>query len=277
MKAPEFIQICNFVCIMPKMKLQEIKEFLDEKADYYQRFEFIQDDPISIPHQFTEKEDIECAGLLAATIAWGNRKSILRSADAMLKKMEYKPYSYILNYNKQEERYWKKQGSLHRTLKGTDLDFLLRGVQKIFKKQKNLEDAFLTESGEAIEGIKKFRRLMLETEHEPRSLKHLGDAEKGSACKRLNMYLRWMVRPAEKGVDFGIWKSINPAGLSIPLDIHSGNTARSLGILKRKNNDLDAVYELDNILRKFDKADPVKYDFALFGIGVFEPDLFKTK
>jgi uncharacterized protein (TIGR02757 family) len=260
---------------MGKMKIHEIKEFLDEKAALYQSRAFIDDDPIAVPHQFSRQGDIECAGFIAATIAWGNRKSILKNADTILNAMDYQPFEYILNYNKKEQKYWKSKGSLHRTLNGSDLDFLIRGLQGILQQEKGLEDAFVTHSGEAIEGIKQFRSLMLRASHEQRSLKHLGDALSGSACKRLNMYLRWMVRPATGGVDFGLWKKLDPAKLSIPLDVHSGKTARILGILKRKANDLKAVYELDNILRRFDVKDPVKYDFALFGIGVYEPDFQK--
>lgn len=264
------LQICS---MKGRLSGTEIKEFLDEKAEHYQRRAFIDEDPISIPHRFSERRDIECAGFLAATIAWGNRKSILVNADNILQTMENKPYLYILNYDKKEQKHWLKRGSLHRTLNGTDLDFLIRGLQLILKKYQTLEKAFITGSGEGIEGIKQFRKMMLEAGHQNRSLKHLGDAESGSACKRLNMFLRWMVRPSAGSVDFGIWKHLKPGGLSIPLDVHSGTTARALGILERKANDLRAVQELDQILRKFDKQDPVKYDFALFGIGVYERGL----
>lgn len=266
-------QFCKFVFGMEKLKKSEIKAFLDEKAEQYQRRAFIDDDPISVPHRFHTRGDIECAGFISASIAWGNRKSILKNADSILKVMDNRPYEYILQYDQKEQRYWRKRGSLHRTLNGIDLDFLLRGLQKILSEHRTLEQAFITPEGEALEGIVQFRKIMTSVSHEPRSLKHLGDALSGSACKRLNMFLRWMVRSKEGGVDFGIWKNMSQAKLSIPLDVHSGTTARELGILKRKANDLKAVRELDQILRRFDHDDPVKYDFALFGIGVYENGL----
>jgi uncharacterized protein (TIGR02757 family) len=255
------------------MNESEIRDYLEEKTQQYMNRAFIDDDPISVPHHFQKPGDIECAGFITATMAWGNRKSILKNAHAIFNKMDNQPFDYIKNYNKQEQNYWKKQGSLHRTLQGADLDFLIRGLQEILQEHGTLEPAFLNPSGEAIEGIIAFRSRMLKTKHQTRSLKHLGDALSGSACKRINMFLRWMVREKKSGVDFGLWKKIKPSALSIPLDVHSGNTARMLGILQRRQNDIKAVHELDKILRKFDVQDPVKYDFALFGIGVYEPGL----
>jgi len=248
------------------MNKQELKDFLDFKAAEYENPNFIELDPVSIPHQFSQKEDIEIAGLLSATIAWGNRKSILNNAAKMMAIMEQSPYHFVCNYSAAD--YSRLKGFVHRTFNADDLDFFLRALQNIYLHQGGLEQAFQGDS--AKEAIINFRNKMLSVSHLPRSEKHLSNPLKNSAAKRLNMYLRWMVRPATKGVDFGIWSSLNPAMLSCPLDVHSGNIARKLGLLERKPNDWKAVDELDLALRKLDLKDPVKYDFALFGMGINE-------
>lgn len=252
------------------LKRHELKEFLDEKVDLYNRPTFIESDPISIPHQYTKKEDIEIAGFLAATIAWGNRKMILRNANQMMDLLDHSPYEFIMNSSNEElemiERF------VHRTFNSTDLIYFLKTLKNIYRHKGGLETIFNTyKTSDSLQpAIHQFHLIFFEPPHEKKTERHVSDPFKGSAAKKLNMYLRWMIRNDTRGVDFGIWKSIPPSILSCPLDIHSGNVARKLGLLKRKQNDSKAVAELDAFLRLLDKHDPVKYDFALFGLGVFE-------
>lgn len=245
----------------------DLKEFLDEKAAYYESVEFIQSDPIQLVHQFNRKEDIEIAGLLIATIAWGNRKSIIQSGEQMLALMHHSPLEFVLNYCDTPNQ----NKAIHRTFNSTDLDFFIRSLQCIYTSS-SLEACF-----EAAEGpnrmqrrIGNFRQVFLQTPHEKRSEKHLSDPLTNSAAKRLNMYLRWMCRPSINQVDFGIWTNISPSELYLPLDVHTANVARKLQLLNRKQNDWKALEELMEKLRKMDPNDPVKYDFALFGLGAFE-------
>jgi uncharacterized protein (TIGR02757 family) len=249
---------------------QELKEFLDEKVDLYNRPSFIESDPISIPHQFTVKEDVEIAGFLAATIAWGNRKMILRNANRMMELLERSPYDFIMNASDQEIN--NIHGFVHRTFNSVDLNYFIKALKNIYTRHGGLESLFHTyqESGSLLPAIHQFHEIFFELSHEKRTERHVSDPFKGSAAKKINMFLRWMVRDDKRGVDFGLWKTISPAILSCPLDVHSGNVARKLGLLTRKQNDTKAVIELDCHLREMDKNDPVKYDFALFGLGVFE-------
>ncbi len=253
-----------------KMKRSELKEFLDEKAELFNRPSFIELDPISIPHRFTKKEDIEIAGFLAATIAWGNRKMILRNANRMMELLDYSPYDYILNAG--NEDFELIESFVHRTFNSTDLVYFLKALQNIYRNRGGLENIFVTyqSPGSLQPAIHEFHKIFFELPHEKRTERHVSDPFKGSAAKKLNMYLRWMVRNDDRGVDFGLWNSISPSILSCPLDVHSGNVARSLGLLKRKQNDAKAVLELDSVLRSFDAGDPVRYDFALFGLGAIE-------
>jgi uncharacterized protein (TIGR02757 family) len=248
----------------------ELKEFLDEKAEKYNNSSFIESDPISIPHSYSEKEDIEISGFLAATIAWGNRKMIIRNANRMMELMGNSPHDFILNHNdKQLERL---NGFVHRTFNSNDLKYFIKALQYIYKEKGGLESIFNEYStSESLQpAIHQLKNIFFELPHPPHSVKHLSDPYKGSAAKKINMYLRWMVRDDNKGVDFGIWKSVSPSILSCPLDVHSGNVARKLGLISRNQNDSKAVLELDTNLREMDSNDPVKYDFALFGLGVFE-------
>jgi uncharacterized protein (TIGR02757 family) len=253
-----------------KLKKPELKEFLDEKVELYDRPAFIESDPISIPHQYTKKQDIEIAGFLAATIAWGNRKMILRNANRMMELLDNSPYEFIMNSSNHEIEMSNR--FVHRTFNSTDLIYFLKALQNIYRHKRGLETIFNTyQTADSLQpAIHEFHNIFFELSHEKRTEKHVSDPFKGSAAKKLNMYLRWMIRKDVKGVDFGLWKSIPPSVLSCPLDVHSGNVARKLGILSRKQNDAKAVSELDTILRTFDKDDPAKYDFALFGLGVFE-------
>lgn len=249
-----------------------LKDFLEEKYLQYNNKSFIPTDPIQIPHQFTKKEDIEIAGFLAATIAWGQRKSIINNSNKLMSWMDYSPQDFILNFKAKDLKPF--ENFVHRTFNGTDCVFFLKSLQTIYKKHGGLEKAFSKHITATDENIKPaiigFRNVFLATAHEKRSEKHISNPETKSSAKRLSMYLRWMVRKDKKGVDFGIWNSIQPSQLSLPLDVHTGNVSRKLGLLQRTQDDWQAVEEITNVLKQFDKKDPVKYDFALFGLGAFE-------
>lgn len=253
-----------------KLSKKELKEFLDSKVDQYNHPRFIESDPIQIPHQFSKKEDIEIAGFLTATIAWGNRKSIINNAHKMMQLLEQSPYDFVSNH--QESDLEKLNNFVHRTFNGQDFIQFIKSLNHIYNNHNGLEALFSANiKGHSLQpAIHQFKTHFFEINHLPRTQKHVGDPLKNSAAKRINMYLRWMVRQDQNGVDFGIWKHISPSVLSCPLDVHSGNVARKLGLLKRKQNDGKALAELDIALRKLDQDDPVKYDFALFGLGVFE-------
>ncbi|RAR75544.1 TIGR02757 family protein [Flavobacterium aciduliphilum] len=246
------------------------KTFLDEKAAQYNTPNFIESDPIQIPHQFSLKEDIEIAGFLTATIAWGNRKMIISNAQKMMTLMGNSPYDFVLNH--ENHHLEKIEHFVHRTFNGTDFIFFIKALQNIYKKHHGLEAVFAknTLNLSVQPSISEFKKIFFEIEYPNRTLKHISDPSNNSAAKRINMFLRWMVRQDTKGVDFGIWKTIPMAALSCPLDVHSGNVARKLELLTRKQNDAKALFELDSNLRILDPNDPVKYDFALFGLGVFE-------
>mgnify|MGYP001181956036 CR=1 FL=1 len=246
----------------------ELKEFLDYKANQYEIIDFITSDPIQIPHRFKQKEDVEIAGFLTASIAWGNRLSILKSANKMMALMDNAPYDFIINHKKRDLSIF--EGFVHRTFNATDLTFFVRSLQNIYKNHQGLENVFSSNNPSLQDTIHDFKSIFFEIDHPQRTLKHVSDPLKGSAAKRLNMFMRWMVRSNTKGVDFGIWKHHSPAQLSIPLDVHTGNIARKLNLIQRKQNDFKTLKELDKKLRKFDPVDPVKYDYALFGLGVFE-------
>jgi uncharacterized protein (TIGR02757 family) len=249
----------------------ELKQFLEEKYNQYNRPSFIPSDPISIPHRFTSLQDREISGFLVAAIAWGRRDLILRSAGILLEAMENTPYEFVMSADNNDLKRIEK--FVHRTFNGTDCTYFMTGLKNIYLNYGSMEDVILegiAGSGNIKEGISFLRSKFFYGCHEHRTEKHFADVMGGAAGKRLNMFLRWMVRKDNHGVDFGIWGKIDPSKLYIPLDLHSGNTARRLGLLTRKMNDWKAVEELTAILREFDPADPVKYDFALFGLGVFE-------
>lgn len=252
------------------MDKTELKEFLNDKVEQYNNPKFIESDPIQIPHQFSLKEDIEIAGFLTATIAWGNRKSIINNANRMMDFLDNSPFDFIINHNENDLE--KLLPFVHRTFNGDDAIQFITCLQHVYKNHNGLEHVFAkhAEKLSLQKSISEFKTIFFEVEHLQRTQKHVSDPLKNSAAKRINMFLRWMVRKDNAGVDFGIWKSISPSQLSCPLDVHSGNVARKLGLLTRKQNDAKALLELDTALRKLDKEDPVKYDFALFGLGVFE-------
>jgi len=252
------------------MNFLELKEFLDEKVDLYNNPNFIESDPIQIPHQFSVKEDIEIAGFLAATIAWGNRKMIINNAQKMMEIMGNTPYDFVMSHSEND---LERIGNfVHRTFNPQDFTTFIKGLQHIYTHYNGLEAVFSNaiENNSTQKAISEFKKQFFEIPHQNRTQKHISDPMNNSAAKRINMFLRWMCRQDNKGVDFGIWKSISPSALSCPLDVHSGNVARKLELLTRKQNDAKALLELDTNLRLLDATDPVKYDFALFGLGVFE-------
>ena len=248
----------------------ELRDFLNQKVIQYNKPEFVTSDPIQVPKKFSKLQDIEIAAFFAATIAWGNRTSIIKNAENLMERMGNNPYDFVLNASDKDLE--SLRGFVHRTFNEVDALFFVKALRGIYTKHQSLENLFLPTVSEVNlhEGICRFRKVFFDTPYPPRTSKHVSNPHKGSAAKRLHMFLRWMVRRDKNGVDFGLWKNIDPALLSCPLDIHSGNVARKLGLLKRKQNDLKALIELDNQLRKLDPQDPVKYDFALFGLGVFE-------
>lgn len=248
----------------------ELKEFLDAKVIQYNNPKFIESDPIQIPHQFSIKEDIEIAAFLTATIAWGNRKMIIRNANVMMELLGNSPYDFVVNHK--EHHLENLESFVHRTFNNIDLAYFMTALQHIYKNHNGLETVFskYAETDSLQNSIHHFKQIFFEIKHPLRTKKHISDPAKGSAAKRINMFLRWMVRKDNTGVDFGIWEALSSSALSCPLDVHSGNTARKLGLLTRKQNDAKALHELDTNLRELDAEDPAKYDFALFGLGVFE-------
>ncbi len=252
------------------MKKAERKEFLDAKVLEYNKPDFLTTDPIQIPHLFTKKEDIEISGFLTATIAWGNRKSIINNAHKLMELMDHSPYDFVTNHS--DEDLILFENFVHRTFNSLDLSYFIKSLRNLYVHHQGLEGVFTTYQQKSTlqPAISKFKEVFFELPFESRTTKHVSDPLKGSAAKRINMFLRWMVRDANTNVDFGLWQNISPAILSCPLDVHSGNVARKLKLLKRKQNDAKALAELDKNLRKLDPMDPVKYDFALFGLGVFE-------
>jgi len=248
----------------------ELKTFLDFKVEQYNRPDFIEPDPIAIPHRFSLKEDIEIAGFLVSTFAWGNRKAIVSNGHKLMDLLGNAPYDFVLNHKATDLK--KLNHFVHRTFNATDLIFFIKSLKNIYVKHGGIEQVFIKNVNEDSlqPAIHEFKKVFFEIPHLERTSKHVSDPFKGSAAKKINMYLRWMIRKDKCGVDFGIWKTLSPTILSCPLDVHSGNVARKLGLLDRTQNDHKAVLELDASLRKLDTNDPVKYDFALFGLGVFE-------
>ena len=247
----------------------ELKDFLEEKVDLYNCPNFIEPDPISVPHRYSLKEDIEIASFLASSIAWGNRKMITKNGHRMMDLLGDTPYDFVMSH--QEHHLEQLESFVHRTFNGEDFKYFIKALKHIYTNHGGLESIFIKHQTEDSlqPAIHALNKIFFEIEHPQRTRKHVADPIKGSVAKRINMNLRWLCRKDNKGVDFGIW-NISPAKLSCPLDVHSGNVARKLGLLDRKNNDLKALTELDKSLRELDPNDPVKYDFALFGLGIFE-------
>jgi uncharacterized protein (TIGR02757 family) len=247
----------------------DIKEFLDEKVIQFNRYAFIENDPILIPHAFSRKEDIEIAGFFTATFSWGNRKSIIKASQQLMNWMDNQPYEFVMHANEMELKPLQK--FVYRTFNGTDCHFFINSLRNIYTDHKGLESLFtkgFQQSGHIKTGIEYFRQTFFSISYPERTTKHVANPMEGSSAKRLNMFLRWMVRNDNNGVDFGLWKHIPMSSLYMPLDVHSGTVARQLGLLDRNQNDWKAVEMLTEALRVFDPQDPVKYDFALFGVGV---------
>jgi len=248
----------------------ELKDFLNEKVDKYNQPDFIPQDPLQFPHRFDKLQDIEISGFIAASLAWGNRKMIINSVEKVLSFMDHAPYDFIMNHTERDLN--EIPHFVHRTFNRDDLLFFLSALQGIYKNHESLEELFLPEKGEVdlFNSISRFRTFLMKADESNRCGKHISNPEKGSASKRIHMFLRWMVRNDARNVDLGVWKNINPSYLSCPLDVHTGNVGRKLGFITRKANDRKSVNELDSNLRKLDPNDPVKYDFALFGLGAIE-------
>lgn len=251
-----------------KWSKKELKAFLDEEVERYENPNFIELDPIRIPHSFSRKEDIEIAGFLSATISWGNRKSIIANAKKLMELMDNAPFNFVTAHSKRD--LVRLNHFVHRTFNSQDVTFFIQSLKNIYIHHNGLEAAFIKGfDGENIQtALVGFREIFFSQKHPERTEKHVSNPLTGSSAKRLNMFLRWMVRSNAKGVDFGIWKNIPTSVLMMPLDVHTGNVSRELHLLKRKQNDWKALEELMATLRSFDKNDPVKYDYALFGIGV---------
>jgi uncharacterized protein (TIGR02757 family) len=252
------------------MDLNNLKSFLDEKVEEFNQPVFIETDPIQVPKQFSEKENIEIAGFLTATISWGNRSAIIKNAMHLMALLDYQPYDFILHASNSEVH--KLKGFVHRTFNGKDCIYFIYSLRNIYKNHGGLQSVFEKEfqqSGNVKSALAHFYHVFFELEGE-RTRKHIANVDKGASAKRLNMYLRWMVREDRNNVDFGLWKGISASKLMLPLDVHTGNVGRKLGLLHRESNDWKAVEEITATLCKLDAADPIKYDFALFGLGVFE-------
>jgi len=252
------------------MNKRLLKELLDEKYHRFNDSSFIAPDPISVPHRFSKKQDIEIAGLFAALLAWGNRTTIINSANRLMKLMEDTPHDFIMNHNEKDRQRFERW--VHRTFQYPDLLYFLEFLQFHYSENESLETAFskgMKYSDSNIEnGLIHFHRYFFSLPHLPRTEKHLQTPLRKSACKRISLFLRWMVRSDDKGVDFGIWKSISPARLICPLDVHVHRTASELKLITRKQADWQTALELTQSLTKLDPNDPVKYDFALFGLGL---------
>jgi uncharacterized protein (TIGR02757 family) len=255
------------------MRQADIQEFLDRKVDQYNNPSFIPDDPISIPHRYTRKQDIEIAGFFAAIFAWGNRKTIIRKAGELMERMDNAPYQFILEHRERDLR--KFADFKHRTFRSTDLYYFLAFLQFHYRKHDSLETAFsqwMTEGETTVEaGLDGFYQYFFSLKNNPpRTRKHIASPQKKSSCKRLNMFLRWMIRRDDRQVDFGLWNRINRSQLICPIDLHVARVARKFGLLQRSQTDWLAALELTSALRDWDRNDPVKYDFALFSLGALE-------
>lgn len=247
---------------------KELKDLLEHKFNLYNSKNFIIEDPISIPHAYNQKEDIEIISFLISIISWGNRKSIIKSGNKLREILGSSPIDFVMRFKESD---LKKVDFVHRTFNKYDLIYFLKSLKNIYMNHNGLENVFSKNLNDKFmyNNISNFRNIFFSLDHEKRTEKHISNPKKNSACKRINMFLRWMVRN-DGVVDFGIWKKIKPSMLSCPLDVHTANIGRKLNLISRKQNDLKTVLELDQKLRSFDKNDPVKYDYALFGMGVYE-------
>ncbi len=251
------------------MTAASLKKFLDKKVDTYNQPFFIKSDPICVPHQFTGLQDIEIAGFFASIFAWGNRTTIIQKSRELMALMDNEPYQFCLQHTPQQLR--RLLQFKHRTFNATDLLYFIQFLHHHYQQEASLQSAFTRHGSSVEEMLTGFHHYFFSLEDAPeRTRKHIASPARGSTCKRLNMFLRWMVRRDDRGVDFGLWTDIDPSQLICPIDLHVARVARGLQLLKRPQTDWAAAIELTNALRKFDKSDPVKYDFALFAMGVSE-------
>lgn len=251
-----------------------MRELLERLHDRYNNEDFIEADPISVPHSFVNPVDREVAGFLAATIAWGNRRAIVKSAHRMMRYMDNAPEDFVRNATEGDMEYLRTY--VHRTFNGVDFQDFVRGLRHILAEWGSVGNYFETryeEHGDLRPVLSDFRRDFFSVEHDSHSEKHLSSIDKGAACKRLCMYLRWFVRRDDRGVDFGLWQRIPMSALYMPLDIHTGRMGRNLGLLSRKQSDWKAVEELTASLRELSAEDPVRYDYSLFGLGISGDDI----
>lgn len=248
----------------------DLKEFLETKVIQYNTVDFIEPDPISVPHRYSLKEDVEIAGFLASSIAWGNRKMITKNGHRMMDLLGNSPYDFIMSHEVYQLE--RLDGFVHRTFNAGDFKHFIKALKHIYTNKGGLENIFIENQTDTSlqPAIHALNEAFFEIPHLSRTRKHVADPNKGSVAKRINMCLRWFIRNDNTGVDLGIWNNISPSKLSCPLDVHSGNVARKLGLITRKQNDSKTLKQLDTSLRLFDPTDPVKYDFALFGLGIFE-------
>jgi uncharacterized protein (TIGR02757 family) len=249
--------------------IRKLKDLLDPEVERFNRREFIPTDPIAIPHEYTKRQDIEIAGFFAATLAWGQRKTILAKTRDLLNRMDNRPHEFILHHSDSDLRAF--DDFRHRTFNATDALYFIDFFRRHYQSHDSLEELFSSpfKTDGARCAIATFRRVFFDAPYAPtRTGKHVPDPERGSACKRVNMFLRWMVRSDKNGVDFGLWKNISPSSLICPIDLHVERVARQLKMIKRKQVDWQTAEELTSVLRQLDPIDPVKYDFALFGLGL---------
>jgi uncharacterized protein (TIGR02757 family) len=252
-----------------------IKQLLDQKVKQYNHIDFIEKDPISIPHLYTKQQDIEIAAFFAAIFAWGNRITIIQKSKELLERMDNAPFEFCTQHQAKDLK--KLVGFAHRTFNDTDLLYCIAFFKQHYSTQKSLETAFFKDqkTGKSLKtveaGLINFKNYFFSLEGAPyRTKKHIASPENGSTCKRLNMFLRWMVRKDQHGVDFGLWKAVSPADLIIPIDVHVARVSRSFGLISRPQIDWLTALELTEYCRTLDARDPVKYDFALFSLGVTE-------
>lgn len=263
--------MCSYIYKM-KSSSDNIKYLLDEKLLIYNTSNFIADDPICIPHKYTKKQDIEISGFFAATIAWGNRTSIINSANRLMHIMDNAPYDFILHHTDNDLK--KCLGFVHRTFNATDLLYFIEVLHHNYVKHDSLEDAFVPDDTYIYEDVgnalRTFYNNFFAGEHPERTRKHVATPDRNSACKRLNMYLRWMVRTDNSGVDFGLWKKIKPYQLVCPVDVHVARVSHRIGITDSEKADWKNAIAITEYLRTLDADDPVKYDFSLFSLGAAE-------
>ena len=251
------------------MALDELRDLLESLHDRYNNTDFIEPDPISVPHSFTSTLDREIAGFMASTIAWGNRKAIVKSAHRMMQYMDNAPGDYVLNASEAELQHLRSY--VHRTFNGEDFREFVLGLRHIIKTWGSVGGFFeqsYERTGDLRVALSEFRKEFFQHDHNPHAEKHVSSIDRGAACKRLCMYLRWFVRHDQRGVDFGLWRKIPMSALYLPLDLHTGRMGRQLGLLERKQDDWKAVEEITAMLRQLCPDDPVRYDYALFGLGI---------